>query len=106
MADTEDDNSNDCPLHKCVFENDYRRLGLLLRTYDIAKKDKHGNISRLCPLSLFRKQTGFSLSQTLGLLVEQCLHSYLGSFVLELFIDLFAFELFIDSLACNASENR
>lgn len=42
MADNEDDSSNDCPLHKCIFDDDYRKLSHLLRTSDVAKKDKHG----------------------------------------------------------------
>lgn len=45
MADTEDDNPIDCPLHKCVFENDYRKLSQLIRTNDVAQKDKHGKIA-------------------------------------------------------------
>lgn len=46
MADTEDDNPIDCPLHKCVFENDYRKLSQLIRTNDVAQKDKHGKLAK------------------------------------------------------------
>lgn len=42
MADTEDDSQNDCPLHKSIFEDDFRKLSQLIRTNDVAKKDKHG----------------------------------------------------------------
>lgn len=42
MADTEEDNPVDCLLHKCVFEDDYRRLSQLIRTHNVARKDKHG----------------------------------------------------------------
>lgn len=42
MAETEDDNPSDS-LHKCIFEDDYRKLSQLIRTNDIAQKDKHGN---------------------------------------------------------------
>lgn len=30
------------PLHKCVFQGDVRLLGSLIRTHDIAAKDKQG----------------------------------------------------------------
>ena len=43
MADNDDDSSSDCPLHKCVFSDDIRKLSQLLRTTDVALKDKHGN---------------------------------------------------------------
>lgn len=45
MADTADDDSPqivDCPLHKCIFEDDYRKLSQLIRTHDVGQKDKHG----------------------------------------------------------------
>lgn len=42
MADNDDDSSSDCPLHKCIFEDDFRKLSQLLRTNDVAQKDKHG----------------------------------------------------------------
>lgn len=42
MADNDDDNPTDCPLHKCVFDDDLRKLSQLLRTNDVAQKDKHG----------------------------------------------------------------
>lgn len=31
------------PLHECIFSGDLRRLSALLRSHDIAQKDKHGN---------------------------------------------------------------
>lgn len=44
MADTadEDNPQMDCPLHKCIFEDDYRKLSQLIRTHDVGQKDKHG----------------------------------------------------------------
>lgn len=42
MADTEEDNSIDCSLHKCIFEDDFRKLNQLIRTNNVAQKDKHG----------------------------------------------------------------
>lgn len=33
------------PLHRCVFAGDIRRLSLLLRTHDVAAKDKHGELA-------------------------------------------------------------
>lgn len=42
MADTEEDNPNDCSMHKCIFDDDYRKLSQLIRTHDVAQKDKHG----------------------------------------------------------------
>lgn len=42
MEDTEEDNPVDCSLHKCVFEDDYRKLSQLIRTNNVARKDKHG----------------------------------------------------------------
>lgn len=46
MADTadEDNPQMDCPLHKCIFEDDYRKLSQLIRTHDVGQKDKHGKI--------------------------------------------------------------
>ena len=35
------------PLHECIFNGDLRRLSALLRSHDIAKKDKHGNGIRM-----------------------------------------------------------
>lgn len=40
MADNGDDSS--CPLHKCIFNGDIRKLSQLLRTNDPSAKDKHG----------------------------------------------------------------
>lgn len=34
----------DCPLHECIFSGDIRRLSQLIRTHDIAAKDKHGKV--------------------------------------------------------------
>lgn len=44
MADTADEDNlqMDCPLHKCIFEDDYRKLSQLIRTHDVGQKDKHG----------------------------------------------------------------
>lgn len=44
MADTADEDNLqiDCPLHKCIFEDDYRKLSQLIRTHDVGQKDKHG----------------------------------------------------------------
>lgn len=47
MAEEEDP----CPLHECVFTGNVRKLSALIRTHDVAKKDKHGNSS----LFLFSK---------------------------------------------------
>lgn len=47
MADNDDDSSSDCPLHKCVFIDDIRKLSQLLRTNDVAQRDKHGNTLKL-----------------------------------------------------------
>lgn len=30
------------PLHKCIFQGDVKALSSLIRTYDIAEKDKQG----------------------------------------------------------------
>lgn len=37
-------NNNDA-LHQCIFNGDIRRLSKLLRTNDVAAKDKHGEWS-------------------------------------------------------------
>lgn len=37
-----DDDDNLCPLHKCIFSGDIRKLSQLLRTNDPSAKDKHG----------------------------------------------------------------
>lgn len=50
MADNDDDSSSDCPLHKCVFLDDIRKLSQLLRLYDVAQRDKHGNTLKLIKL--------------------------------------------------------
>lgn len=36
------DESESFPLHECVFKGDVRKLSVLIRLNDIAKKDKHG----------------------------------------------------------------
>lgn len=33
----------DYPIHKCIFQGDIKSLSTLIRTHDIAEKDKHGN---------------------------------------------------------------
>nr|CAD7572179.1 unnamed protein product [Timema californicum] len=38
--------TNYCPLHECVFSGDVRKLSSLLRTNDVAKKDKHGALHK------------------------------------------------------------
>lgn len=43
MAEADDDSSSDYSLHKCVFEDDIRKLSQLLRTNDVSRRDKHGN---------------------------------------------------------------
>lgn len=42
MADPEEENHIECSLHKCVFEDDFRKLSQLIRTNNVAQKDKHG----------------------------------------------------------------
>lgn len=37
------DDSDGCPLHKAVFDNDLQTVSRLLRKHDVAAKDKHGN---------------------------------------------------------------
>lgn len=49
MADTEDDNPTDS-LHKCIFEDDYRKLSQLIRTIDVSQKDRHGTQKFNCIL--------------------------------------------------------
>lgn len=36
------DDDSLCPLHKCIFNGDIRKLSQLLRTNDPSAKDKHG----------------------------------------------------------------
>lgn len=36
------DDNNSYELHESVFNGDIRRVSALIRTYDVAKKDKHG----------------------------------------------------------------
>ena len=33
----------DFPLHQSVFDGDLKKVSKLLRTHDVAQKDKHGN---------------------------------------------------------------
>lgn len=42
MADNNEDDSPNCPLHKCIFTGDIRKLSQLLRLHDVSAKDKHG----------------------------------------------------------------
>lgn len=35
--------SDSYALHEAVFKNDIKKLSRLLRKYDVAQKDKHGN---------------------------------------------------------------
>jgi hypothetical protein len=34
--------ADEFPLHECVFRGDIRQLSQLLRSHDVAQKDKHG----------------------------------------------------------------
>ncbi|XP_075229573.1 ankyrin repeat domain-containing protein 13C-A [Lycorma delicatula] len=45
-----------CPLHECVFTGDVRKLSALIRTHDVAKKDKHGNTALHLAVMLGRKE--------------------------------------------------
>lgn len=38
--------NNNYALHQCIFDGDIRRLSKLLRTNDVAAKDKHGKNSQ------------------------------------------------------------
>ena len=40
------------PLHECVFSGDVRKLSALIRTHDVAKRDKHGMLSNSLKLTL------------------------------------------------------
>lgn len=44
MSESEDDSSQTYPLHECIFEGDLKSFSQLLRTHDVAKKDKHGEL--------------------------------------------------------------
>lgn len=44
------------PLHECVFLGDVRKLSSLLRTYDVSRKDKHGNTALHLAVMLGRKE--------------------------------------------------
>ncbi|XP_015117145.1 ankyrin repeat domain-containing protein 13C isoform X1 [Diachasma alloeum] len=44
------------PLHKCIFQGDIKTLSFLLRTHDIAEKDKHGNTPLHLAVMLGRKE--------------------------------------------------
>lgn len=41
-SESEDDNLQLYPLHECIFEGDLKKFSQLLRTHDVAQKDKHG----------------------------------------------------------------
>ncbi|KAL0277151.1 UNVERIFIED_CONTAM: hypothetical protein PYX00_004527 [Menopon gallinae] len=50
------DESENFPLHECVFRGDVRKLSLLIRINDIAKKDKHGNTALHLAVMLGKKE--------------------------------------------------
>ncbi|XP_049804732.1 ankyrin repeat domain-containing protein 13C [Schistocerca nitens] len=50
------DEADSYPLHECVFRGDVRKLSALLRTHDLAKKDKHGNTPLHLAVMLGRKE--------------------------------------------------
>ncbi|XP_039286008.1 ankyrin repeat domain-containing protein 13C isoform X2 [Nilaparvata lugens] len=52
MSDAEDS----YPLHECVFTGDVRKLSALIRTQDVAKRDKHGNTALHLAVMLGRKE--------------------------------------------------
>ncbi|CAD7077619.1 unnamed protein product [Hermetia illucens] len=56
MADGKESDSQDFPLHECVFKGDIRKLSQLLRTADVSKKDKHGNTALHLAVMLGRKE--------------------------------------------------
>lgn len=37
-----EEEAEEYPVHKAVFENDLKKLSQYLRKYDVAAKDKHG----------------------------------------------------------------
>lgn len=42
MAMAENSENEKYPLHKCIFQGDVKTLSSLIRTYNIAEKDKQG----------------------------------------------------------------
>ncbi|KAK4316799.1 hypothetical protein Pmani_012057 [Petrolisthes manimaculis] len=50
------DDNNSYELHESVFNGDTRRVSALIRTYDVAKKDKHGNTPLHLAVMLGRKE--------------------------------------------------
>ncbi|KAG4071079.1 hypothetical protein HA402_002751 [Bradysia odoriphaga] len=50
------DDDSLCPLHKCIFNGDIRKLSQLLRTNDPSAKDKHGNTPLHLSVMLGRKE--------------------------------------------------
>ncbi|XP_076178793.1 ankyrin repeat domain-containing protein 13C isoform X2 [Ptiloglossa arizonensis] len=53
----ENSESEKYPLHKCVFQGDVKTLSSLIRTYDIAEKDKQGNTPLHLAVMLGRKES-------------------------------------------------
>ncbi|XP_034939862.1 ankyrin repeat domain-containing protein 13C isoform X2 [Chelonus insularis] len=59
MTTTMDSNNSskvEYPIHKCIFQGDIKSLSSLLRTHDIAEKDKHGNTPLHLAVMLGRKE--------------------------------------------------
>ncbi|KAG8035497.1 hypothetical protein G9C98_006943 [Cotesia typhae] len=46
----------DYPIHKCIFQSDIQSLSTLIRTHNIAEKDKHGNTPLHLAVMLGRKE--------------------------------------------------
>ncbi|XP_012147830.1 ankyrin repeat domain-containing protein 13C isoform X2 [Megachile rotundata] len=57
MAMAENLESEKYPLHKCIFQGDVKTLSSLIRTYDIAEKDKQGNTPLHLAVMLGRKES-------------------------------------------------
>lgn len=57
MAMAEDLESGKYPLHKCIFQGDVKTLSSLIRSYNIAEKDKQGNTPLHLAVMLGRKES-------------------------------------------------
>ncbi|OAD46979.1 Ankyrin repeat domain-containing protein 13C [Eufriesea mexicana] len=57
MAMAENSESEKYPLHKCIFQGDVKTLSSLIRTYNIAEKDRQGNTPLHLAVMLGRKES-------------------------------------------------
>ncbi len=85
------DDDSLCPLHKCIFNGDIRKLSQLLRTNDPSTKDKHGEWIVINKTNPYAIQINIEIFPVFGLFWQSDIY-YLSP--LSISLSIFEFCLF------------